>query len=100
MHTQSQQQSNAIASAVAAAFPDLSPRPTYFTVAQFSERNPAFSEAALRNLIFKADARESTLGTIPGNGLIESGAILRLGRKILIHQGRFFAWVEAQGAGR
>jgi len=66
-------------------------------VAQFSERNPAFTESSLRNLIFKADPRESTLGTIRGNGLVESGAIVRLGRKVLIHEGRFFAWVDAQG---
>lgn len=95
MHAQHQQQSNLIAPAVSGAFP---PRPVYFTVAQFSERNPAFSQSALRNLVFKADARESTRGTIPGNGLVESGAIVRLGRKVLIHEGRFFEWVESQGA--
>jgi len=102
MHTQTQKQSNEIASAsaVAAAFPELSPRPTYFTVAQFSERNPVFTEPAVRNLVFKADPRESTLGTIPGNGLIEAGAVLRVGRKILIHEQKFFAWVEAQQRGR
>lgn len=100
MHTQHQQQSNVIASALAGAFPELPPRPVYLTVAQFSERNPAFTEPSLRNYIFKADARESTLGTIPGNGLIESGAIVRLGRKVLIHEGRFFDWVESQGAGK
>ena len=100
MHTQLQQQHNEIASAVAAAYPDLPPRPLYFTVAQFSKRHPAFSGPALRNLIFKADARESTLGTIPGNGLIEAGAIVRLGRKVLIHETRFFEWVESQGARR
>ena len=70
MHTGIPQQSKVIASANSWAFPDIPPRPLYFTVAQFSERNPAFSQSALRNLVFKADARESTRGTIPGNGLI------------------------------
>ena len=99
MHIQTQQQPKAIASAVADAYPDAPPsRPAFFTVAQFSERNRAFTEPSVRNLIFKAEARESTLGLIPGNGLIEAGAIVRLGRKVLIHEQKFFAWVEAGGA--
>jgi hypothetical protein len=96
MHPQTQQQSNVIDSVLTAAYPDLPPRQPYFTVAQFSKRNAAFSQSALRNLVFKADARESTRGTITGNGLIECGAIVRLGRKVLIHEGRFFSWLEAQ----
>ena len=96
MHTQPQHQPKAIATAVTAAFPDLPPRPMYCTVAQFSERNPAFTEPALRNLIFHASPRHSSRGEIPGNGLIESGAIVRLGRKVLIHEGRFFSWVDEQ----
>ena len=99
MNTKIKQQPGAIASAVAAAYPDVSsPRPVFSTVAQFSERNRAFTEPSVRNLIFKAEARESTLGLIPGNGLIEAGAIVRLGRKVLIHEQKFFAWVEAGGA--
>ena len=96
MHTQHQQQSSAIASAVSEAFPDHLPRPVVFTVAQFAERNPAFTAPALRNLIFKADTRQSSQGAIPGNGLIEAGAVLRLGRKVLIHETRFFVWLEGQ----
>ena len=69
------------------------PRPV-FTVRQFAERNPAFTEAALRNLIFKADTRHSTRGEIPGNGLLEAGAIVRIGRKVLIDEAAFFAWVD------
>lgn len=67
-----------------------------FTVKQFSGRNPAWSEPALRNLIFKADTRHSSRGEIPGNGLIEAGAIVRIGRKVLIDEDAFFAWVDAQ----
>lgn len=98
MHTQPQQQPNVTASAVTAAYPDLPPRQPYFTVAQFSKRNSAFTEPAIRNLVFKADARESTLGPVSGNGLIECGAIVRLGRKVLIHEERFFEWLEKQQA--
>ena len=72
------------------------PRQTHFTVEQFANAQPAFTAAALRNLIFKAEDRVSTLGTISGNGLIESGAIIRLGRKVLINEVRFFDWLEAQ----
>lgn len=68
----------------------------YYTVAQFSESNPAFSESSIRNLIFKADTRKSSIGDIQGNGLIESGAVIRLGRKVLISEAKFFKWLEAQ----
>ena len=97
MHTQTQQQLKAIASAIKSAYPEApSSSNGYVSVRQFSERNPAFSEPSVRNLIFKADPRESSLGTIPGNGLVEAGAIVRIGRKVLISEQRFFAWVEGQ----
>jgi hypothetical protein len=73
----------------------ITPR-AIFTVRQFSERNPAFSQAALRNLIFKADTGHSSRGEIPGNGLIEAGAIVRVGRKVLLDEVRFFAWIDQQ----
>ena len=66
------------------------------TVKLFSGKHPAFTEAALRNLIFKAEARYSTKGLIPGNGLIAAGAIVRIGRKVLIDENLFFQWVRNQ----
>lgn len=95
MHLQQKSQSSEIPAAIRAAFPELQPPPV-FTVKQFSARNPAFPQAALRNLIFKAEPRYSTKGEIPGNGLIECGAIIRLGRKVIIHEARFFEWIETQ----
>ena len=95
MQTQPQSQTTAISSAIKSAYPEVaSPATLYLTVRQFSHRNPAFTEPSVRNLIFKADPRESSLGTIRGNGLIEAGAIVRIGRKVLISEQRFFAWVE------
>ena len=95
MQTQPQSQTTAISSAIKSVYPEApSPSNAYLTVRQFSERNPAFTEPSVRNLIFKADPRESSLGTIRGNGLIEAGAIVRIGRKVLISEQRFFAWVE------
>jgi len=66
------------------------------TVSQFPNAHPAFTPAALRNLIFKAEQRHSSKGAIPGNGLIEAGAIVRIGRKVLIDEDRFFEWVRQQ----
>lgn len=54
------------------------------TVRQFSAANPAFTEASLRWTIFN----ENT------NGLAASGAILRHGRRVLIDEQRFFAWID------
>lgn len=82
--------------AIYATYQEIPQRPRYLTVNQFSERNPAFSASALRNLIFKAYPRESTKGTIIGNGLIECGAIVRVGRKVLIVESRLFDWIESQ----
>lgn len=94
MHMQTKE----IPAATRAAPPRLAPPPVY-TVEQFAERNPAFTQAALRNLIFKAGSRQSTKGEISGNGLIGCGAVIRLGRKVMLHEARFFAWVEAQNGG-
>lgn len=56
------------------------------TVSQFAERCPAFTESALRWVIFNRHK----------NGLAESGAILRNGRRILIDADKFFAWLETR----
>ncbi len=65
---------------------------TPLTIRQLSERYPAFSEPALRNLVFCAKPRQSTKGPIPGNGL--DRAILRVGRKVLIDAEQFQAWLN------
>ena len=78
------------------AVADPPSRPALYTVNQFAETEPAFTSAALRNLAFKAGPRHSSKGGIPGNGLIECGAIVRIGRKVLIHRERFLNWVSNQ----
>jgi hypothetical protein len=60
--------------------------PKLFTVRQFAENNPAFSEASLRWQIFNADK----------NGLEKSGVILRNGRRILIDGDKYFSWLQSQ----
>jgi hypothetical protein len=58
----------------------------YSTVNQFVARHPAFTLGGMRAQIFN----ENT------NGLKEAGAIIRNGRKVLIKESAYFAWLEAQ----
>ena len=72
------------------------------TVSQLVATYPAFSHAAIRDLIFKAEDRFNSRGDrIKGNGLAEAGAIIRIGRKVLIDLDAFDAWLgsraKAQG---
>lgn len=95
MQTQTAQQpSNNIAAAINAAHPFQQPPQSLYTVEQFAKAEPAFTPAALRNLIFKAEPRYSSKGQIPGNGLLECGALVRCGRKVMIHRERFLNWVQ------
>jgi len=56
------------------------------------------TEPAIRHLLFNAKSRYASNGdVIAGNGLEESGAIIRLGRKILIDIEKFNEWVRAHG---
>ena len=64
------------------------------TVRQFATRHPAFTESSLRWLIFQSQSRDSSKGVIPSNGL--HVALVRIGRRVLIDEARFFQWVEAQ----
>lgn len=69
----------------------VSPASTWLTVKLLAKSEPAFTEAAIRNLIFKAADRESSLGVIRGNGLAPH--IRRVGRKVLINHAGFLAWL-------
>ena len=59
---------------------------TYLTVQQFTNKHTAFNTGGMRSLIFNEHQ----------NGLAKAGAIVRIGRKILIDEAKFFAWVESQ----
>lgn len=76
--------------------PKVSPR-DLFTVEKFAERRPAWSQPALRNLILYSESRQNSRGErILGNGLAEAGAIVRVGRRVLIDEAAFFVWIAAQ----
>lgn len=68
--------------------------PTLLTVRQFSDKHPAFPQGSLRNLIFNAENRQTSKGMVKGNGL--EIALIRIGKKILIDEAKFFAWIDAQ----
>ncbi len=61
--------------------------PTKYTVKQYAAKEPAFTESSLRALIFN----EKT------NGLAKFKAVVRVGRKVLIDNANFQAWLESQG---
>ena len=62
--------------------------PSLLTVKQFVNKDQAFTEGGIRFQIFN----EKT------NGLKESGAIVRMGRKVLINEEKYFQWLESQQA--
>jgi hypothetical protein len=64
------------------------------TIKQLSDKHKAFSQAALRNYIFKSKAVATNKGTIPGNGF--DACMFRVGRKILIDETEFFNWIDGQ----
>ncbi len=59
---------------------------SYLTVNQFCDKHKAFKIGGVRSQIFYAEE----------NGLKESGAIVRDGRKILINERKWFARLEAK----
>ena len=61
----------------------------YLTVNQFVARHCAFTHGGLRAQIFNEDT----------NGLKEAGAIVRNGRRILIKESAYFAWLESKNGG-
>lgn len=62
----------------------------YLTVRQFAEKHPAFPEGGIRFQIF--NERQ--------NGLADSGAIVRVGRKVLINEPKYFVWIESNGGAK
>ncbi|ALQ51859.1 hypothetical protein [Nitrosomonas ureae] len=54
--------------------------------------------AAVHGQIFKSKDRFDSKGRlIPGNGLAETGAIIRRGRKVLIDVDKYAAWLSNGG---
>lgn len=58
----------------------------YCTVNQLSEEEGIHTPGAIRQLIFHEH----------DNGLAKSGAIIRIGRRVIVHKLKWFAWMDAQ----
>lgn len=77
------------------------PAPTFPRLATVEKTAELFTDAgltpaAIRALVFRADDRSNSRGDLlPGNGLGRAGAIVRIGRKVLIDLDRFAAWLES-----
>jgi len=70
---------------------------TLLTVQQFASKHTAWTLGALRNLLFYATPRKSSRGPVPPNGL--APAIVRLGKKVMIDEVKFFEWLDNQQRG-
>ncbi|WP_156781995.1 hypothetical protein [Acidihalobacter aeolianus] len=57
------------------------------TITQFCEDNTAFCQGGMRSLIFYR-----------GDEAVKAGAIVRFGRRILVDEDVFLAWVKNGGA--
>ena len=60
--------------------------PNYLTTKQFCAKHQAFAIGGIKELL----SEQYT------NGLFESKAIVRIGRKLLIDEQMFFEWVKSQ----
>lgn len=60
---------------------------TLYTIRQFSQAQPALSEASIRWQVFNAEK----------NGLAQAGAVRRAGRRVYIVAERYLAWLDSQG---
>jgi hypothetical protein len=58
------------------------------TVQQLCKEHPVFTPGGIRWLLFHRQQ----------NGLNDAGAVIKLGRKVLIDIDRFFQWIENQNS--
>lgn len=63
--------------------PDSAPSPILYTVKQLADAEPALGVGAIREDLFYRKT----------NGLEASGAVVRRGRRLLIHRERYMAWL-------
>lgn len=72
----------------------------FVTIKQCAQVRPAYTEAALRDIRFKAFDRKNSRGdVIKGNGSGEAGVWVQIGKKILIDLEAFDAWIKSHKMG-
>lgn len=59
---------------------------TLLTIHQFHDKHPCFPEGGLRWLVFNEEE----------NGMAEAEVIVRIGRKVLLDEERFFSWLDSK----
>jgi hypothetical protein len=71
----------------------------FATIKQAAQLRPVFTEAAFRDIRFKAFDRKNSRGeVIKGNGSGEFGCWIEVGGKVLLDLPKFDAWLESQKA--
>lgn len=70
---------------------------TWLTIKLLAQAESSFTESAIRSYVFNAASRQTSKGSIPGNGL--GPYIRRVGSKVLINHGGFHSWID-RGADR
>ncbi len=61
---------------------------TFVSVKQLADRQPALTTNGIRHVIFNKEK----------NGLDKSGAICRIGKKLLIDEAKFIEWIQSGAA--
>lgn len=88
-------QTSASVPAIQAAIAPAAPI-RFVTIKQAAQLRPVFTEAAFRDIRFKAFDRKNSRGEkIKGNGSGECGCWLEVGGKVLLDLERFDAWLES-----
>lgn len=71
----------------------------FATIKQAAQLRSVFTEAAFRDIRFKAFDRKNSRGeVIKGNGSGEFGCWIEVGGKVLLDLPRFDVWLESQKA--
>jgi hypothetical protein len=71
----------------------------FATIKQAAIVRPVFTEAAFRDIRFKAFDRKNSRGeVIKGNGSGEFGCWIEVGGKVLLDLPKFDSWLESQKA--
>lgn len=63
---------------------------TLLNVPQLVQRQPALTVGGVRGWIFNEEK----------NGLKDSGAIIRIGKKLMIDEGKFIEWIKSAGGAK
>lgn len=63
--------------------------PSLLTVKQFNQKHPAFPEGGIRHQKFNEEK----------NGLKEIGVFVSVGRRVLVHEYRYFLTIELKNTG-